>query len=451
MKLSIEPGQPLRGEVTLPGDKSLSHRAALFAAMAQGESCAENFLVSGVTAAMLRALTALGVAWHLDGATLTVQGTGLAGWQPPAAPLDCGNSATTLRLLAGALAAAGIPAILDGSPGLRRRPMDRIVEPLRRMGVAITAAPGGGAPLSLAGQPAGSRLRALEYTLPVASAQVKTCLLLAALAADGPSTLVEPALSRDHSERMLAAQGAGIQAFATPAGPAVRLTPLPLASPLGGPAGELTPLRMTIPGDFSAAAFLLVAALVAPGSDVLLRNIGLNPTRIGLLLTLQEMGADIQVLNPRLASGEPAGDLRVCHSRLHGVTVQGARVVEMIDEFPAFAAAAAFAEGRSEVRDATELRFKESDRITALCGELRAQGAAVAEQPDGFIIAGHGSIPGGGAVDPHGDHRLAMALAVLGLGAQRGLQVGGAEIIAESFPEFVDALRALGAHIAQVP
>jgi 3-phosphoshikimate 1-carboxyvinyltransferase len=436
MILTVHPGQPLRGEVTLPGDKSLSHRAALFAGMALGESRAENFLVSGVTDAMLRALTALGVTWQLDGTTLTVQGKGLSGWQPPSGPIHCGNSATTLRLLAGALAAAGIPAVLDGSPGLRKRPMDRIVEPLRRMGVAIEASQGGGAPLTLAGRTRGSRLTPVEYTQPVASAQVKTCLLLAALAADGPSTLIEPELSRDHSERMLASQGAGIQSFATPGGPAVRVTP---------PAGELAPLHMNIPGDFSAAAFLLVAAAIVPGSEVLLRNIGLNPTRIGLLITLQEMGAAIEVLNPRLASGEPAGDLRVCHSRLHGVTVQGARVVEMIDEFPAFAAAAAFAEGRTEVREAEELRYKESDRIAAVCSELRAQGAAIEEKPDGFIITGSGSVAGGSPVDPHGDHRLAMSLAVLGLASQRGLAVHSAEIMRESFPEFVDALQSLGA------
>jgi len=449
MKLSILPGQPLRGEVTLPGDKSLSHRAALFAAMARGENRAENFLVSGVTAAMLSALTALGVDWRLDGTTLTVQGKGLGGWQPPTGPLNCGNSATTLRLLAGALAAAGIPATLDGSPGLRRRPMDRIVEPLRQMGVAIEAAPGGSAPLVLAGRAAGSRLHALDYTLPVASAQVKTCLLLAALAADGPSTLVEPSLSRDHSERMLASQGAVIETFNASGGPAVRVTPLPLASPLGGHGGELAPLRMTIPGDFSAAAFLMVAALVAPGSEIWLRNIGLNPTRTGLLASLQEMGAEIQVLNPHLASGEPAGDLRVCHSRLHGATIQGARVVDMIDEFPAFAAAAAFAEGQTVVRDAAELRYKESDRIAALCAELRAEGVDVEEKPDGFTINGQGGVAGGAPVDPHGDHRLAMALAVLGLGAKRSLQVGGAEIIAESFPEFVATLTSLGARIAE--
>jgi 3-phosphoshikimate 1-carboxyvinyltransferase len=360
------------------------------------------------------------------------------GLQAPSAPLDCGNSATTLRLLTGALAAAGVSAVVDGSAGLRRRPMDRIVEPLRRMGTPIEAGPGGGAPLRLAGRPSGQPLHALEYTLPVASAQVKSCLMLAALAGDGPSTLVEPALSRDHSERMLASMGVQVETLLTPDGPAVKVTP---------PGIPLTPLHMDIPGDFSAAAFLMVAALITPGSELLLHNIGLNPTRTGLLVTLQEMGAAIEVLNPRQASGEPAGDLRVRHSTLRGVTVSGARVVEMIDEFPVFAAAAAFAEGRTEVREALELRYKESDRISALCAELRGQGVGVTEREDGFMIEGGTPPAGGGVVNPHGDHRLAMALAVLGLGARQVLQVQGAEIIRESFPEFVESLRQAGAEI----
>ena len=442
MNLKITPGRPLRGEVTLPGDKSLSHRAALFAALAEGESRIENFLVSGVTRAMLNALTALGVVWQLDGTTLTVQGHGLGGLRPPAAPLDCGNSATTLRLLAGALAAAGIPAVLDGSAGLRRRPMDRIIEPLRRMGVAIESAEGGCAPLRLAGRPAGQKLQAVDYRLPVASAQVKTCLLLAALAAEGPTRLVEPSHSRDHSERMLASQGAGLAAASLPDGAAVTLTP---------PVQALTPLRAAIPGDFSAAAFLMVAALITPGSAVTLYNVGLNPTRTGLLEALREMGGQIDVLNPRQASGEPVSDLRVQASPLRAGTVSGSRVVDMIDEFPVFAAAAAFAAGQTVVCDALELRFKESDRIGALARELSAQGVVMSEQPDGFTIQGQGLPPGGAVTDPHGDHRLAMSLAVLGLGARQPVTVHHAEIMAESFPEFAQILQGLGAQIEEVP
>lgn len=439
MNLTITPGQPLRGSLNVPGDKSLSHRAALFAALAQGESRVENFLVSGVTEAMLRALTALGVSWELREQVLLVKGGGLDGLRAPAAPLDCGNSATTLRLLAGAVAAAGIPAVLDGSPGLRRRPMDRIAVPLRQMGVEVVAAQGGGAPLVIGARPAGQKLRAVQYEMPVASAQVKSCLLLAGLAADGPLSVSEPALSRDHTERML--RGMGVQ---------VENRPLPGGSycaSLVPPRAALRPLAGELPGDLSAAAFLIVAALIVPGSELTLRGVGLNPTRTGLLDVLQAMGGDIRISNRRETLGEPLGDLRVRHSRLRGAAVAGELVVRMIDEFPAFAAAAVFADSPSRVSDAAELRHKESDRIAALCSELRAVGAQAEETPDGFILSGGGAR--GGQVDPHGDHRLAMALAVTGLAAQGPLSVTGAEITRESFPDFAGVLRRLGAQASE--
>ncbi len=440
MNLTVSPGGPLHGQVVLPGDKSISHRAALFAALADGESRINNFLVSGVTDAMLRALTALGVPWHLEGDTLVVVGGGTSALKPPQAPIDCGNSATTIRLLAGALAAAGIPAVLDGSAGLRRRPMGRIIEPLQAMGVAIQAGPGGGAPLTLAGRPAGERLKPLAYTLPVASAQLKSCLLLAGLAAGGPVELCEPVPSRDHTERMLRTLGVHIE-DAAPGSPTPTLRLIP-PDPL-----RLTPLNMTIPGDFSAAAFLLVAALITPGSSVLLKGVGLNPTRTGLLDALQEMGANILVSSPSLVSGEPVGDLTVRAGELRGGSVSGERVVRMIDEFPAFAVAAAFARGPSEVCQAEELRYKESDRIGALCAGLRALGVNAEEKPDGFIVDGRGSLPGGAQLDPHGDHRLAMSLALAGLAAERPVTVEYAGIIGESFPEFSEVLRSLGADI----
>jgi len=442
MNLVVHSGNPLTGETALPGDKSLSHRAALFAALAEGESQIENFLESGVTAAMLRALGALGVPWQLNQGVLHVTGSGLQGFQPPLAALDCGNSATTLRLLAGALAASGISAVLDGSAGLRRRPMQRIVAPLQEMGVPVEAAPGGGAPLRLEQRAAVSRLRALYYRLPVASAQVKTCLMLAGLAADGTTTLVEPELSRDHSERMLHAMGAAVWPGEESGCPAVTIEPLTI---------PLRPLETRIPGDFSAAAFLVVAALITPGSQVTLRGVGLNPTRTGLLAALCEMGADIQVLEPREQSGEPVGDLLVRYSRLRGTAVNGQRVVDMIDEFPVFAVAAAFAEGTTEVCGAAELRYKESDRITMVCTELQNQGASIEEHPDGFVIHGKGELPGGGVTDPHGDHRLAMALAVAGLAAFRPVIVRGAGIMAESFPGYTGLLNRLGARLEEKP
>ena len=439
MKLMTFPGKPLRGELTLPGDKSLSHRSALLAALADGDSSIGNFLVAGVTRVLLQALTTLGVEWQLDGSRLQVSGRGMTGLGSPRNPIQCGNSATTMRLLAGALAATGRPAVLDGSAGLRRRPMQRIVQPLQQMGVHIEADPNGGAPLRLFGRSSNQKLHRLEYSLPVASAQVKTCLLLAALAADGPTRLYEPALSRDHTERML--RGMGVQVTSDPweEGALVELTP---PQPL-----TLLPLSLTLPGDISSAAFLIVAALLTPGSEIILREVGLNPCRTGLLTTLMEMGADISVEPCPERAGEPLGHIRIRYSPLKGIDVGGARVVEMIDEFPAFAVAAAGAEGTTLVRNATELRYKESDRITTLCEQLQQIGVDIQEKPDGFLV--HGGKPlCGGRVIANGDHRLAMALAVAGLAAKAPVEVEGAEVISESFPTFVDLLKILGADIS---
>lgn len=435
MKLVSQPGKPLAGEVSLPGDKSLSHRAAWFAALADGQSVIHHFLVSGVTQAMLEALTALGVPWTLTGSCLTVQGQGLRGLTSPAYPIYCGNSATTLRLLAGGLAAAGTPAILDGSQGLRKRPMDRIIVPLQKMGALIQSSQGC-APLVIGASHL--PLRALDYHLPVASAQVKSCLLLAALAADGSTVLSEPGPSRDHTERMLKWMGVEVvsgNGFVT------RLTP---PSPL-----RLKPLELILPGDISAAAFLIVAALIVPGSDITIHSVGLNPTRTGLLDVLLDMRANLEIIPYPDQAGEPVGDVIVRGSELTGVEVNGSRVVRMIDEFPAFAIAAAYATGITVVKDAQELRYKESDRIAALCQELRRLGIAASETPDGFIIQG-GLPVTGGVVSAHGDHRLAMALSLAGLIAQAPVSVTGAEMLDESFPGFIGALHQLGADIQTI-
>ncbi len=439
MNLTVAPGATLNGETRLPGDKSISHRAALLAALAEGESQMDNFLVSGVTRAILGALSALGVPWEIAGTRLVVQSQGWRGWRPPLMPIDCGNSATTLRLLAGALAAAGVPAVLDGTPGLRARPMQRIIEPLQQMGVAISGE-NGRAPLRLSQST--HPLRPLDYTLPVASAQVKSCLLLAALAANGRTTLREPAPSRDHSERLLRTLGIEITSeqvndiastqYLTHLNPPRHLS--------------LPPLRLKVPGDFSAAAFLIVAALITPGARMTLREVGLNPTRTGLLEALIRMGADIQISSLPELDGEPVGDLTVRASALHGTHVEGSLVVRMIDEFPAFAIAAAFAQGKTTVRQAEELRYKESDRIAAMCAELRALGVPVQEAQDGFCIQG-GAPLRGGSVQSHGDHRLAMALAIAGLASQEPVTVEGAEVIDESFPTFVETLRKLGGQL----
>jgi 3-phosphoshikimate 1-carboxyvinyltransferase len=419
------------------------------AALAEGENRIENFLVSGVTQAMLKALTELDVAWKLDGTTLTVQGCGLNRLRSPKEALDCGNSATTIRLLAGALAAAGLPAVLDGSPGLRRRPMERIVEPLQAMGVPIEPSDRGTAPLKLTSRPPAQPLHPIDYTLPVASAQVKSCLLLAALAADGPTVLREPGPSRDHTERMLRSMRVSVTSEQLSMDNSKAENPgntLYITRIVPPREGALRPLRLTLPGDISSAAFLIVAALVTPGSEITLRDVGLNPSRTGLLDALGAMGADLQIVAQNERHGEPVGDLRVRHSRLNATRVNGPLVVRMIDEFPAFAVAAAYARGTTLVSEADELHHKESDRISALCQELCSLGVQASETPDGFIIQG-GQALQGGTVQPHGDHRLAMSLAVAGLAAQAPVTVEGAEIIAESFPEFVTILQNFGADL----
>jgi 3-phosphoshikimate 1-carboxyvinyltransferase len=440
-RLCACPGKVLHGEYGLPGDKSLSHRTALLAALAEGESHISNFLESGVTQAMLHALSALGVRWKLEGSQLTVFGKGFDGLQPPEQPIDCGNSATTLRLLAGALAAGNLPVVLDGSEGLRRRPMERIISPLEQMGVKVSGS-GGCAPLEFTHTRL--PLKALDYPMPVASAQVKSCLLLAALAADNLMVVREPGPSRDHTERLLKAMGVQVNSWIEQPS---KKQPLQYHTSLNPPAGRsLLPLDISIPGDISSAAFLIVAALILPGSEVRLYNVGLNPTRTGLLDALRAMGAEIEILNYHAEPGEPWGDLLVRGSKLQGTQVSGDLVVRMIDEFPAFAAAAAFAEGETVISQAEELRYKESDRIAAICREFSRLGIRFREKPDGFTIAGR-EPPKGGEVDAHGDHRLAMALSLVGLAGSQPVCVDGAQVISESFPDFVDVMQSLGADL----
>lgn len=433
MRTSIRPNTPLRGTVTLPGDKSISHRAALFTALAEGTSRFENYLVAGVTRAMLDSLAELDIDWKLDGTTLTVHGAGLTPWVDEERRLDCGNSGTTMRTLAGALVGTRTPALLDGSPGLRRRPMGRIVEPLCQMGASIQAAEGMLAPLRIGKR---EKLVGIDYNLPVASAQVKTALLLAALGADGATTLTEPGLSRDHTERMLAQMGVNIEV--NPENHSLYLEP---------PSQPLSPLRFTIPGDFSSAAFLIVAALITPGSEITLRGVGLNPTRTGLLDALRAMGAQIEITPTQTQANEPVGDLVITYSPdLQAIEVDGDLVVRMIDEFPIFAVAAVHAQGETGVREAEELRYKETDRIRVLGEEFHKLGIPFQERDDGFSLRG-GQPYHGGAVSARGDHRLGMALTVLGLGADEAVTVHGAEIINESFPSFFAKLETLGAKL----
>lgn len=435
MKITLHPGRPLRGVVSLPGDKSISHRAALLGAIAEGMTCLDNFLLAGVTEVTLKALAQLGIRWGLEGTRLTVEGKGLHGLRSSQAVLDCASSAATMRLLAGLLAQGGLAGVLDGSAVLRRRPMARVVDPLRSMGVPISSSDGGLAPLRLTARPRRQALKSMHLTLPVASAQVKSAILIAGLAAEGPVSVREPGPSRDHTERLL--QTMGVQLRRNPAANEVTLFP---------PSDSLRPLKVAIPGDLSSAAFLIVAALISPGSELLVRNVGLNPSRTGFLEVLARMGAEIEVAQGEPDDPEPVGDLVVRHSALKGVEVEGDLVVRMIDEFPALAVAASYAEGRTTVRHAAELRLKESDRIASLCQELAAQGVRIRERWDGFVIVG-GKPLRGGRLHSHGDHRVAMALAAAGTAAADTVTVEGAESVLESYPGFIGQLSELGAAV----
>ncbi len=438
MDCIVYPTSGLRGSISLAGDKSLSHRALLLAAMAEGTSKIENFLLAGVTQPMLNAMDQFEVKWELAGKTLVVHGKGMGSWRDAERVIDCGNSATTIRLLAGAMAANHCAGILDGSEGLRRRPMDRIVEPMQKMGINIHSTEGH-APLTL--QPTKSRIRGIEYELPVASAQVKTCLILSALTADRPSIFIEPGPSRDHTERMLSGMGAQIMSDVIEGNGTkkFRVQVAPLKRPL-------KPISMHLPSDISSASFFIVAGLITPGSEIIINNIGLNPTRAGLLEVLQKMNGIIATENITEQSGETMGDLIVNSSSLQATDVNGDVVVRMIDEFPILGIAAAFAEGETVVTQAEELRYKESDRIAMLCQELSNVGVDVTELNDGFRIRGQRRVRGGD-VDAHGDHRLAMAFMVAGLAAENPIRVRGAEVVQESLPEFIPLMRSLGAEI----
>jgi 3-phosphoshikimate 1-carboxyvinyltransferase len=424
MNWTITPASSLRGVVTMPGDKSISHRALMHAALAQGTSRLQNFLYAGVTEAMMRCVRDLGVELEEEtGGSLIVHGGQL---RSPAAKLDCGSSGATIRMLMGAL--AGQPDLvvtLDGSAGLRRRPMKRVAEPLRLMGAELGDAP----PLSIHGKP----LHGIEYTMPVASAQVKAAILLAALQADGPTTVHEPGPSRDHSERMLHSFGISVVTHSN----TVTLTPPEQAFPA---------FETAIPGDMSSAAFVFAAAALLPDAEVTVRQVGVNNTRTGILEALAAMGGDAGVANTRDVSGEPLADITVKSSELRGITVAGDLVVRMIDEFPILAVLATQARGETIVRDAAELRVKESDRIGSLASELRKLGAQIEERPDGFVVAGPTRLRGA-VVDSHGDHRLALALAVAGIMAEGKTIVTRAEAYRESFPNFVELMCSLGAPI----
>jgi 3-phosphoshikimate 1-carboxyvinyltransferase len=424
----FDPAGPLRGSLRPPADKSISHRAALIAAMSEGESLIEGYLDAADTRSTLAAVQMLGASVRRADPDrvdreLRITGVGLQG--AVSAGIDVGNAGTLLRLLPGWL--AGQPGgtwELDGDESIRRRPVDRIAEPLSAMGAKIEPREGRFTPLAIEGAP----LCGISYEMPIASAQVKSCLLFAGLLAEGETRIVEPHPTRDHTERMLAAAGAAIERD----GDAVVVRPCE----------RLEPGEIVVPGDISSAAFLIVAALLVEGSEVRLEDIGINPTRTGLLTILERMGARVEVEQQGEQGGEPTGTIVARSSALAGAEVGGAEVPLAIDELPLVALAACFAEGRTTIRDATELRRKESDRIATVAEALNALGGRVEPTDDGMVVTGPGGLRGGG-IDSHGDHRVAMLGAVAGLASREGVEVEGMGAAAVSYPGFEGDLSSL--------
>ncbi|WP_049754094.1 3-phosphoshikimate 1-carboxyvinyltransferase [Heliomicrobium modesticaldum] len=428
--LAIRPGLPLRGETEVPGDKSISHRAVMFGALARGVTRVHRFLPGQDCLSTIDCFRKLGVRIEQPNPSeVVVYGQGPGGLKEPSEVLDVGNSGTTIRLMTGILSGLPFFSIVTGDTSIRRRPMGRVTRPLLEMGASIWGRENATkAPLAING--ASMALEAIHYNSPVASAQVKSAVLLAGLFAEGCTSVREPLVSRDHTERMLAAFGAKIGRSED------RLT----ASVEGFP--ELRAQEVEVPGDISSAAFLLVAASIVPGSELVLYNIGVNPTRDGIIEVLRAMGGDVQVENAREVAGELVADLIVRSASLKGTTIGGAIIPRLIDELPIIAVAALFAEGTTEIRDAAEMRVKETDRIAVMIRELRKLGADIEERPDGMIIRG-GAALRGAATESHGDHRVAMALAVAGLLAEGETVINDAGSIDVSFPGFAELLERL--------
>lgn len=425
----VTPPARLRGQIAIPGDKSITHRALMLNATAEGDARIDAFLDAADTRSTLECMRALGAEIEqVAEDALVARGRGRAGLREAGDVLDCGNSGTTIRLLSGLLAGFPFLSVLTGDSSLRRRPMGRIVQPLRALGARMSARAGGTLPpLVIEG---GAIAGGQRIETPVASAQVKSALLLAALAGEGGITVAEPSRSRDHSERMLAAMGADVAVE----GATVTLTP---------PAADLQAIDVRVPGDISTAAAWIVAATLHPDADVLLTGVGLNPTRAGILDVLREMGADIEELEPRTVGGEPVADLRVRSAALHGVRIEGATIPRAIDELPLLALAGAVADGETVIAGAAELRLKESDRVATTAAALRALGAEVTEHAAGLDVAG-GARLRGGRVEAAGDHRLAMLGAVGALIADGESEIEGADAVAVSYPAFWSDLERLG-------
>jgi len=424
--MKIFPVRKLQGELKVPGDKSVSHRALIISSLAQGKCNISGFLPSEDCLHTLNCLRQMGVKVNINTPTnVEVVGVGLCGFQEPNSPLDAGNSGTTARLLLGLLAGQNFFSVLTGDDSLSRRPMGRVVNPLQKMGANIWGRQNNSLlPLAVRG----NKLQGITYDLPVASAQLKSALLLAGLLAESPTILTEPSNSRDHTERMLKYFGVQIKRDNN------TITIVP--------GQEVKARNVTVPGDFSSAAFFIVGALITPDSDLIIKNVGINPTRIGLLHVLQQMGANISLFNKHMICGEPVADIHIVHSKLKGAKVDGHIIPTLIDEIPALVIAALYADGETIIRDAKELRVKETDRIAALVSELTKIGCSITELPDGLIIHGPQQIAGGSCESWH-DHRIAMALAIAGLNAKDNTSIQNSNCIAISYPDFFKDLASI--------
>lgn len=419
----------LKGNFTIPSDKSISHRSVMFGSLAKGTTHISNFLMGADCLSTISCFKALGIDIEVDEMhhAVTVHGKGLHGLKKPEAILDCGNSGTTVRLISGILSGQDFSTTLTGDASIQKRPMNRVITPLSQMGAHFTAKEGGFCPMTITPAP----LNGINYTSPVASAQVKSSILLAGLYANSPTTVTEPSVSRDHTERMLSAFGATIKREGT----AVTIEP----------SDELYAVDIIVPGDISSAAFFMVAGLITPNSEIIIENVGINPTRRGILDVLIEMGGDITCLNEKEVGGEPVCDLLVRSSKLHGTVVGGDLIPKLIDEIPALAVAALFAEGTTIIKDAHELRVKESDRIETLYTEFTKLGAQMTTADDGMTIEGGQLLHGGATLESYHDHRIAMALTILASRLDEPCTLLNPECVAISFPNFYELL-ALHAH-----
>ncbi|EHQ88177.1 3-phosphoshikimate 1-carboxyvinyltransferase [Desulfosporosinus youngiae] len=419
----IKPVTKLGGEIKVPGDKSISHRAALFGGMAHGETHVSNFLLGEDCLSTLRCLKQLGVSWERQETEVWIRGEGMGAWQEPIDVLDAGNSGTTLRLMLGALAGSPFTVTMSGDESLRSRPMRRVTDPLKQMGAQIMGRREGNlAPITMKG----GQLQGQSFRTAVASAQIKSAIILAGLRAQGETSVEEPALSRDHTERMLRGFGVDVQSDRT------------VARVHGG--GRLNGQAVSVPGDISSAAFFLVLGSLVGQGEIILPDVGVNPTRTGILDVLRAMGADIELLDSSEICGEPRATLRVRPAKLKGIEISGDMIPRLIDEIPILAVAASLAEGETVIRDAAELRVKETDRISTVVKGLNALGAKVEELPDGMRIQGQTTLYGGQA-SSFGDHRLAMAWAISGMLSREGVSVEDMEAADVSYPEFLTVIK----------